>query len=170
MKQESSPPKEPSREELLAENQRTDEEIGQFSEWIPLHAAFDVAWTLAEQRGVPPYKTQKGLAHALRKAKLATTTIWRPVGTTAEAWSKSDDPEPRMEYDEVTSERAIKLLFERRSAQRRRLDLKRKKKKQNKKVAQEQSSKKLTRNPDAQKAEGFQSKAEPRSQKAESSQ
>ena len=161
MKQESSPPKEPSREEHLAEAQRIDEEIGPRSEWIPLHAVFEVARTLAEQLGVPQYKTHERLAHALRKAKLVTTSIPRFVGTVAEEWSKSEDPElPQLEHEEITSRRAINLLFERRSAQRRRLDLKRKKAKQ-KKVAQEQSSKKLTRNPDAQKAEDFSQKRNP---------
>ena len=168
MKQESSPPKEPSREEHLAEAQRIDEEIGPRSEWIPLHAVFEVARTLAEQLGVPQYKTHERLAHALRKAKLVTTSIPRFVGTVAEEWSKSEDPElPQLEHEEITSKRAINLLFERRSAQRRRLDLKRKKAKQKK-----SRTRTIFQKTDAEsrcpKSGRFQSKAESSNQKAES--
>jgi len=52
MKQESAPPKERTREEILAEAQRIDEEIGPNEELVSLRAAFDMARALADRLGV----------------------------------------------------------------------------------------------------------------------
>jgi len=162
MKQESAPPKERTREEILAEAQRIDEEIGPSKELVSIRAAFDLAGPLADRLGVSSYKTQDGLARALRKEKLVTDSLPRlVVGATTEEWIKSDAPGRLVQSEELTSERALRELFKRRAARRRKLDRNRKKPK----PAQAEFCKKLMRNRNIPKAEDSNPKAESGSQK-----
>jgi hypothetical protein len=144
-------------------------------EGISLSQAFRVQQDIASRVGVSPYKTEKRFAAALRKAGLTNhrdiSGEWLiPAGSTFRVWreiKESKTPGPGRETQELTSERAVKELFDQRVEQRRKRDRERKAAGKTP-VALKQPKKnfkKIPRNLQAQKAERQRQEAEPGSKK-----
>jgi hypothetical protein len=122
---------ESSEAQTEAELRTKTEQLDQFlpyGELISIPVAFEFARAVASDLGVIGYKTERLLVRELRKENLTTTRQGLATGTLKD-WLKSKSPEPpQFEYEEVTSERAIRELFKRKAARRRQFDRDRKRK------------------------------------------
>lgn len=114
-------------EELMrAEGERLSKVgLDRTEEKISLAEGFELAKTIAEQRRVPPYKTEARFVSEMRKFRL--TIVCSMDGKAIREWMESSDPEmPIVGNEEVTSAKAVAELFKCRVDQRRKLDRQRK--------------------------------------------
>jgi hypothetical protein len=144
--------------ELRAKTEELDQFLP-YGELIPFPAAFEVAKAVASELGVTDYKTETLLVRALRKEKLTEKRQGLAKGTLKD-WLKNKSPEPpQFEYEEFTSERAIRELFKRKAARRRQLDRERKRKRRAKsQLLQTKNSKNNCRTIEAKKRTGISKK------------
>lgn len=96
-----------------------------FDPKISISEAFEAAMRIAERMNIPPYKTEKRFAIAMRKADL--TILSTVHGKTLQEWIESAEPDmPITETHELTSVRATEELFKQKADKRKKADRKRK--------------------------------------------